>query len=119
MIEFPKFIFIDDSSVTKRKVTNVKRSEMEAGPNKVRPVQNFGMFNMKFRASIPVNKEHNFDDWFNDDLGYGSRWFILKDPLDGVKKRFRFLDTEIEWTKSGNLLISSFEVEAYDVQSGI
>lgn len=119
MTEFPKFIFIDDTTISKVKVPNIKRSEMETGPNKSRPVQSFGMFNMSFQISIPVKKEHDFDEWFNSDLGYGSYWFLLLDPLDGVKKRFRFLDTELQWRKAGNLLRTSISLEAYDVQSGI
>ena len=119
MTEFPKFIFIDDTTINKNKVPNLVRSEMETGPNKSRPVQSFGMFNMSFQIAIPVTKEHDFEDWFNGDLGYGSFWFLLNDPLDGVKKRFRFLETEIQWRKSGNLLRTSISLEAYDVQSGI
>lgn len=114
MTEFPKYIFIDDSTIKKRKPTNILRSEMENGPVKTRPLQSGGLFNIVFDVAIPVTREGEFDQWFNKSLGYGAYWFLLNDPLDGQKKRFRFLDTEIEWKKGGNLLRSTFTLEAYD-----
>lgn len=111
---FPKYIFIDDSSLQRATVDNVLRSDMDIGPQKTRPIQSIPMFQITFDASICDDKLLNFRTWFRNDLGSGAYWFLMNDPFDGTQRRFRFAETEITWTKLGTLLGSKFVLEAYD-----
>lgn len=110
----PTYIFIDDNGIQKAYRDNVVRSEMEVGPQKTRPKQSTRLFQMSLNVSICVDKEGDFNEWFTEDIGSGAYWFLMNDPLNGVRRRFRFVETEFAWTKSGNLLRSQFILEAYD-----
>lgn len=112
---FPDFIFVDDDGIERTSLSNVVRSEMEVGPQKTRPIQSVGFYNLTMNVSICDEDLGNFLNWFRSELKYGSNWFLMNDPLDGVQRRFRFLTYEITWRKRGSLLTSSFELEAYDV----
>lgn len=115
MIDFPKYVFIDDSTLTRRQVSNVIQTEMEVGPRKRKKIQTTPLFRVTFDVAINASKLNEFRSWWKNQLNDGSFWFFMKDPFDGTKRRFRFtLEDEIEWTKSGNLMRSSFELEAYD-----
>lgn len=111
---FPRYVFIDDSSLQKAYQSNIIRSEMEIGPQKTRPIQSVRMFQISFKASICDDKEQDFNAWFTNDIGSGGYWFLLSDPFNGTKRRFRFVNTEFAWKKSGNLLQTTFVLEAYD-----
>lgn len=114
MIEFPKYIFIDDSTVNHSYQPNVIRSEMDVGPQKTRPIQSRPLYSIAFGVAIPVRRFPEFQTWFFTTLRSGTSWFLLKDPIDGTEKRFRFVETDLEWTKSGNLMRSAFVIEAYN-----
>lgn len=114
MPTFPKYIFIDDSSLQRVTMDNVLRSEMEVGPQKTRPIQSVPMMQISFSASICDDKLLNFRTWFRNDLGSGARYFLMYDPFDGERRRFRFVETEISWSKVGTLLSTKFVMEAYD-----
>lgn len=111
---FPDFIFLDDSSIERDQVPNVVRSDMDIGPAKTRPIQSVGFFNISFSVSICEDKLFDFRKWYNKDLKYGANWFIMNDPLDGVERRFRFLEYNNRWQKRGSILINRFTLEAYD-----
>lgn len=113
MTFFPKYIFIDDSSIQFSIVDNVYRSEMESGLQKVKPRESVPMFNISFDVSINKNDITSFYNWYLKDLRSGANWFLLKHPLTGKLSRFRFLNNEISWDKIGTLVISNFELEGY------
>ena|SRR5690606_20765654 len=114
MISFPEYIFIDDSSLQRVSMNNVIRSEMEIGPQKTRAIQSIPLFQTSMNVSLCDDKLSNWKSWFSS-IRYGQNWFLMNDPFDGIKKRFRFVDTEISWSKTGNLYQTQFVLEAYDV----
>lgn len=115
MIELPKYVFLDDSTMVRADVPNLIRTKMEAGPDKIKKIQTTPLFNCSCDVSINVSRLKDFRTWKANDLNGGSSWFLMNDPFDGVKRRFRFiLDNEIEWTKAGNLLTAKFVLEGYD-----
>lgn len=120
MIEFPKYIFIDDSTVIRTNVPNVVRSDMEVGPQKTRRIQNTPLFNVAFSVSFAKHRFTEFQLWYRNDINAGTAWFLMNDPMDGIERRFRFVNTELEFSRSANLIRTSFVLEAYDViQSGL
>lgn len=121
MIEFPRYVFIDDATLSRATLNNIVRSEMEVGPDKTRPIQSVPMFNISFSVAVPVSRFNEFNTWLRNDNLNGTAWFLLKDPFDGVKKRFRFVNPEFRWVKTGvNLLMTEFTLEGYDeLQPGI
>lgn len=114
MTDFPKYLFIDDSTLVRGQYNNVYRSEMEIGPQKTRPIQTIPLFSAEFQVSMNAKRMYEFRQWFSNDLRSGALWFLMNDPFDGTRRRFRFAETEISWTKSGNLYRSAFVLEAYD-----
>lgn len=110
---FPKYIFIDDSTLTYKSMNNVLRSEMDVGPQKTRPIQSNPMTQYNFSASICDDKFSEWITWFRSDIAYGAKWFRMNNPLFGENERFRFVETEIEWVKNGNLFRSTFTIESY------
>lgn len=113
MPRLPTYIFVDDSTVTKVKMPNVVRSEMDSGVQKTRKKQSAPNYQIGFQVSICEDKEQNFWDWFENDISDGAFWFLMKDPISGVEKRFRFVEYEIAWKKLGDVLTSSFKLESY------
>lgn len=114
MVNIPSFIFIDDSTVVRTNVPNVIRSEMASGPVKQRPINSVPMYNLSFEVSVNKAKFTNYRSWFINDLLRGTLWFTMKEPITGQLVKVRFADTELEWRKAGNLMRSSFVLEAYD-----
>lgn len=111
---FPTYVFIDDTGIQRVMQSNVKRSEMEIGAQKTRPIQSVPMFQMSLTISISINRLSSWQDFFINQIKSGAYWFLLFDPIDGVKKRFRFVEYEINWTKRGNILQTSIVLESYD-----
>ena len=114
MPSLPNYVFIDDSTLARRDLPNVIRSETEAGPQKTRKIQSVAMFQVKMDISICVEKLSAFRSWYHTDLGSGAYWFMMNDPFDGTRRRFRFVEYDQEWIKAGNLLRKSITLEAYD-----
>lgn len=112
MTEFPKFVFIDDSTVDRGMPDDIVRSEMEVGPQKTRPKQNAPLYQVSFEASIPSRKFQEFNSWYRNDIKR-TGWFMLYDPVDGIRKRFRIVEME-SWKKFGTLMRSTMTLEAYD-----
>lgn len=111
---FPGFIFVDDNSLVRDNVSNILRSSMEVGPQKTRPIQSTPLFNLTMSVSICEKDLLLFRQWFNGETNFGSNWFMMNDPFDGTRRRFRFLDPEFSWRKNGDVLTTSFILEAYD-----
>lgn len=111
--KFPKWVFIDDSSLQRENVDNVLKSEMEVGPAKTRPIQSVPMFRISANISYCLDSDSQWRSWWRS-IGFGSYWFILPDPFDGTKRRFRFVDTNIIWVKQGKNMSTSVILEAYD-----
>lgn len=114
MTDFPKYIFIDDLTIKRTYAPNIIRSEMETGPNKTRPINSVPLFYLSFEIAMPVGRFKDFNQWFHNDLRSGALWFLLHDPIDGTRRRFRFFETEIEWSKAGNLMRTAIVIEGYD-----
>src|SRR5690554_3603115 len=114
MSNFPDFVFVDDTTLIRTSLVNTVRSEMEAGPDKVRSKQTIPMFNVTFVASLSSEDLREFRAWHLNVLRSGSGWFFMNDPFDGTRRRFRFLDEEIAWEKVGNLLQARLHLESYD-----
>ena len=56
----------------------------------------------------------SFKSWFREQLSYGSSWFLMIDPIDGEEKRFRFVNTQIQWSKLNDIYTSQFSLEFID-----
>lgn len=110
---FPTYVFLDDSTLSRKINNNVIRSEMDVGPQKTRPIQSSPMIEIRFQASVCDDKFLDFNTWFAEDIGYGSKWFRMHDPFFGDKRRYRFVQTEIEWNKLGNIYQANFIIEGY------
>ena len=113
MTKFPKFVFIDDSDLERDLAENIVRSEMEVGPQKTKPIQSIPLFNLTFAIAIPECRFTEFNNWFKS-VKYGASWFLMRDPSDGVERRFRIVGAET-FVKAGTLWRSKLTVEAYDV----
>lgn len=110
--EFPDYVFIDDNSIRMEIQNNVFRSEMEVGPNKTRPIACKPMTQVSFTGSICGLLDFNsFQAWFKNEVSFGSSWFLLIDPFDGIEKRFRFVETNLSWAKSEEIYSTSFSLE--------
>lgn len=114
--KFPSYVFIDDSSLVRGMPSNVLRSSMEVGPQKTRPIQTIPLFTVSMDISFCDDKLSSFKSWFRNDIGSGAYWFIMNDPFDGVKRRFRFSEdsSDFSFSKNGNLYRTGITLEAYD-----
>lgn len=110
---FPTYVFVDDSTLTRKSMNNVIRSQTEVGPAKTRPIQATPMIQVSFTASVCDDKFDDWTTWFADEIAFGAKWFRMYDPIFGERQRFRFVETEIEWTKLGNIYQADFVIEAY------
>ena len=110
--EFPKYVFIDDASLSRQKPENVVRSEMDAGPAKVRPISKHPVYTYEFSISFNVKNFSDFLLWLQDDLNEQTNWFLMKDPFSGKVKRFRIVEID-DFRKSSTLVHSSMRVETY------
>lgn len=115
MNEFPDYIFINDLSIRSKSINNIVRTEMGSGLPKTKPIDSTPMREVSFDVSIDSSDLTSFNNWFRLDLKSGLYFFLMRDPLLGVIKRFRFKDTEIEWSKIGSILTSRFILESYDI----
>lgn len=113
MNQLPKYVFIDDSDLERPLASNIVMTEMEVGPNKTKPIQTIPLFKITFAIAIPENKFKDFNEWFKL-VNYGVNWFLMKDPVDGIEKRFRIIQHDT-FVKAGTLWRSKLTVEAYDV----
>lgn len=111
---FPNYVFINDQGLQRVSVENTIRSEMEIGPQKSRPIQSVPMFQVSMNISICDDKLTEWRTWWRTQIGSGAYWFLMNDPFDGTRRRFRFVTGELSWQKDGNLLISQAVLEAYD-----
>lgn len=111
---FPTYVFINDVGLQRAQMNNVLRSEMEVGPQKTRPIQSTPLFQVQMPISICADKLTEFRTWFKNSLGYGSYYFLMNDPFDGTRRRFRFVETEFSWEKTGNNLQTTITLESYD-----
>ncbi len=111
---FPTYIFINDNSLSREIQENVLRSENEVGPNKTRPLQCTPMFRVQFTVSICEDDYQAYLTWFRSSIHYGSDWFLMPDPFDGELKRFRFANTQIQFTKNKLNYQATFLLEGYD-----
>ena len=114
MPSLPTYIFIDDLSLKRASVNNTVRSDMEVGPQKTRPIQKIPMFQCQMDITICNEDLNAFRAWFINELGSGAYWFLMNDPFDGTRRRFRFMDGQLQWQKNGNNLRTSINLEAYD-----
>ena len=114
MIEFPKFIFIDDSSINISIQTNVIEDEMSDGLKKRRIKSSKNYIVYSFDVSFHNENFEEFKRWFRHDINSGTRNFRFKDPLDGSFKVCRFVSTDLSFSKKSNLIVSSFEIEGFD-----
>lgn len=112
--KFPNYIFINDVGLERSNISNVLRSEMEVGAQKTRPIQSTPMFQTAMDISMQTDRLIDFRTWFKNDLKFGTYWFTMNDPFDGVKRRFRFVEYEFAWRKTGNLFQTRIVLEAYD-----
>lgn len=115
MNEFPSYIFINDLSIRERVLNNVIRTDMGSGLSKTKPKDSAPVRIISFDVSINRNDYKKFKEWFAINLRYGQLFFLLRDPLSGEIKRFRFENTEIDWAKVGSILTANFSLESYDV----
>lgn len=111
---FPTYIFIDDSTLRRIDVPNVLRSEMESGPDKTRPINSVPMYRVEMDISFCTDKLTQFRTWYRNEIGSGAYFFLMNDPFDGTKRRFRFFEYENQYSKTGNLLRAAWILEAYD-----
>lgn len=114
MPSLPTYIFIDDLSLIRTTLDNTIRSEMEVGPQKSRPRQSIPMFNVGMQISICAEDLTQFRTWFINEIGSGSYFFLMNDPFDGTRRRFRFVEPTFQWQKTGNNMTASIMLEAYD-----
>lgn len=112
-IVLPKFIFIDDSSLVRLYQNNTVKSEFEYGPQKTRPLQSKPLVTYSMTISIQSIKITDFDEWFVNQLNWGTGFFFMNDPFTGVETRFRFVETQLSWMKSGTLLKCDISLEGY------
>lgn len=113
MMEFPDYIFIDDSTIEFSIRDNIIRSEMSNGMDKTKPRQSLTIQDIKFSVSMHRDSLNDFNKWF-ESLQFGSLFFLMRNPLMGNVKKYRFSNTEFSWKKSGNLYSSTFELESYN-----
>lgn len=112
--KFPNYIFINDEGLERSNTSNVIRSEMEVGPQKTRPKQSTPMFQTAINISMRTNRLTDFRTWFKNEINFGAYWFLMNDPFDGTQRRFRFVEYEFAWQKTGNLFQTKIVLEAYD-----
>lgn len=110
---FPKYIFIDDTTIRRKIVDNVIRSETEVGPQKTRPIQSKPMAELSCTMSVFEDDFYNLNEWYSNEIGFGSKWFRMKCPIFGDEKRFRFVDTELDWRKVGTTYEANVTIESY------
>ena len=108
----PNYIFIDDSTLTFQTMDNITRSEMEVGPQKTRPIDCKPMTQISFTARVCGRTDFaSFQTWWKEELSYGASWFLMIDPFDGLEKRYRFANTQIQWVKLNEIYTSTFNLE--------
>ncbi len=109
---FPDYVFVDDATLTMTDLENTLRSSMEVGPPKTRPIACKPITRITFTARIASKEKYLlFKEWFKTDIFFGSGWFLMNDPFDGVKRRMRFSVTEIPWSKQREVYSAEFQIE--------
>lgn len=110
---FPKFIFINDETITRIPINNLIISKMEVGPDRTRPIESVPLYRTKFDISFSHKMVSEFSSWMRNDIRYGQIWFYMNDPMDGIRRRFRLVEYS-DLKKSGTLIKSDVTLEAYD-----
>lgn len=113
MTEFPKYLFIDDSSIRISTTDNITRSEMDNGLAKTKRLNSVPILNFSFNITVNRRDLGSFYKWFLEDLGGGQRWFLLRNLSFGEIQRFRFVTTQIEWEKLGTLYVTNVTIEGH------
>lgn len=113
MIIFPDYIFIDDSTLEIIYLENILREEMSNGMAKTKVMQFSPIMNLFFEVSTHKGNLSKFNNWFRNEIRSGASFFLMRDPIDGEMRRYRFAETNISWKKDGTLFLSSFVLEAY------
>ena len=113
MTTFPDFVFVNDATIRYQVSDNVMRSEMESGVAKTRQINSAPTENITFDISVNRMDLGKFYKWFSEDTKSGQLWFLMRHPLAGTVKRFRFVTTDIAWEKIGTLLVASVTIEGY------
>lgn len=113
MTTFPNFIFINDQTIKKIFVDNIIRSEMESGDTKTKLKRTIPLINYSFEVSINLKDFSSFENWFIGELRSGSLGFLIRDFFTGKFLRMKFLDSNLEWIKTGNLMTATFILEGH------
>lgn len=97
--DLPRVLRLDGLNAKKKSA--VVRTEMDAGPAKVR--QRYTVATKDFSGSIVVNSVQRqlLEDFYTNILGNGVLRFVMKDPQTLEQAEFRFLDDYDEESLDG------------------
>jgi len=113
--KFPDYVYIDGSTIRETRLSNVISSQFETGPDQIRPVSSSTKYRLQFTARIHEDNYKEFLNWFELVLKQGAGYFILNDPLscEIICLKYRFLNKDLVFERSGQIFESSFEIERY------
>lgn len=89
----------------------ILRTEMDAGPPKMRRIATAGERKITGTQSMTVDQVEIFDAFFNDDLYGGTVRFSWVHPRTGETKEFRFVSVPKYTGVGGDLLQVQMELE--------
>lgn len=83
--------------VTYAPQSQVIRTQMDAGPGKVRRRTSASVTHVDVPVRFTGAEVATFQSWFADELGGGALSFTWKHPLTGVAATYRFRDAPPQW----------------------
>lgn len=111
---WPKYIFIDDSSIQETRITNMRSSDdFEVGPKRVSANSCRTMYQIRFNMSVCLDDYTEYLRWYEEVIKQGTQWFLMKCPLRGTEFRFRFLPQDLQFRKEGNSMRKSCTLERW------
>lgn len=109
--KWPKYVFIDDSSIEEIKISNQVRTSFDRGLEKTRPLNSLSIYQLKFDVYIDISDYENFDYWLNNILRDRTSFFLMKCPIRGKEYKFRFLDGDLNFKKEFENMTAQINLE--------
>lgn len=86
--ELPQVLILDNLSAEKQ--NNVIRTQMDAGPQKIRRRYTVATKNFSGQIVVTEAQRRVLEDWYDNDLASGALRFLMKDPQTLILSQFRF-----------------------------
>lgn len=111
MATFPSYMKLILAGLTFKRESALLRTEMEIGPPKQTVQKTRVMLTRKVTYAADSKTDYlNFITWFTTTINRGAAWFDWTDPVDGVTKKARIVNGELDEEKPLNSGLTLWQV---------